>query len=366
MQKSRAAVLESPRRISIQEFNIPQIGPNDGLLKVEMAGVCGSDPKFYHGLSQINTPIILGHEILGHIEEVGEQAAQRWRVKKGDRVIVEANIRCGNCYYCLTGNYHLCQRGMGFGTRLSTQVTPSLWGAYSEYMYLHSEAEVHKISEGVPAEAAVLTSAVIANGIQWVRLLAGATIGDCVVIQGAGQQGISATVAARESGATPVIVTGLSRDSQRLALCREFGAHHTINVEKEDVTAKVSEITGGRMADVVVDVTGSPQALQKSLDLVRPKGTILAAGLTGSETLTPLLIDKIVHKEIRLQGARSKGAAAVLSAIKLVEARKYPWERIVSHHYPLEKAEEALQAVGGDLKDIYPTKAVIVPHAIIK
>lgn len=358
--------MESPRRISIQEFNVPQIGPGDGILKVEMAGVCGSDPKFYHGLSKINTPIILGHEILGRIEEVGEQAAQRWQVKKGDRVIVEANIRCGDCYYCLTGNYHLCQGGMGFGTRLSTRVPPSLWGGYSEYMYLHHQSEVHKISESVPAEAAVLTSAVIANGIQWVRLLAGATIGDCVVIQGAGQQGISATVAARESGAMPIIVTGLSKDKQRLALCREFGAHHTINVEKEDAVAVVAEITRGQMADIVIDVTGSPQALQKSLDLVRPKGTILAAGLTGSETQTPLLVDKIVHKEIRFQGARSKGAVAVLSAIKLVESRKYPWERVVSHRYPLEKAEEALQAVGGDLKDVYPTKAVIVPHAINK
>jgi alcohol dehydrogenase len=220
---------------------------------------------------------------------------------------------------------------------------------------------VHKVSTEVPAEAAVLTTAVIANGIQWVRRLAGASIGDTVVIQGPGQQGLAATIAARESGASPIVVTGLSIDGQRLALAQEFGADHVIDVEREDVVGRIEEITRGRMADIVVDVTGSPKAVAKSLDLVRPMGTILCAGLTGTDTLTSLAIDILVHKQLRLQGARSKSSEAVVSALKLVESRKYPLEKMVSHRFPLERAEEAVKTAGGDIPGVYATKVVITP-----
>ncbi|MBF8264994.1 MAG: hypothetical protein HW384_858 [Dehalococcoidia bacterium] len=360
-QKAKAAVLEAPGKITIKEFTLPSIGPEEGLIRVEMAGVCGSDPKFYHGkIKNLPTPMILGHETLGHIEEIGIVAAERYGVHKGDRVVVEANIHCGLCYYCLTGNYQFCERERGYGTKLSTKTAPGLWGSYSEYMYLAPNSEVHKVSDSVPAEAAILTT-VIANGVQWTRNLAGASIGNFVVIQGAGQQGLACLVGALESGCRPVIVTGLSVDSPRLALAKELGAHYTIDVQKEDVVARVAEITKGRMADIVVDVTGNPQAIQKSLDMVRPQGTVLAGGLTGTETVTPMPIDKIVMKEIRFQGARSKAAPAVLAALKLVESRKYPFEKLVTHRYPLDKTEEALKACGGELAGVYPVKVVIVP-----
>ncbi|MBI4288699.1 MAG: alcohol dehydrogenase catalytic domain-containing protein [Chloroflexi bacterium] len=359
--KSRAAVLETSGKVAVKELPLPDIGPEEGLLRVEMAGVCGSDPKFYHGkIRNLPTPMILGHETLGHIVEIGDVAAERYRVRKGDRVVVEANIHCGLCYYCLTGNYQFCERERGYGTKLSTRTPPGLWGSYSEYMYLAPNSEVHRVSDSVPAEAAILTT-VIANGVQWARNLAGASIGNSVVVQGTGQQGLACLVGALESGCRPVIVTGLSVDTPRLALAKELGAHYTIDVQKEDVVARVSGMTRGRMADIVVDVTGSPQALQKSLDLVRPQGTILAGGLTGSETLTPMSIDKIVMKEIRFQGAKSKAAPAVLAALNLVESRKYPFEKLVTHRYPLDRAEEALKAAGGEMPGVYPVKVVIVP-----
>ncbi len=359
--KATAAVLEAPGKVAIRQFPLPAIGPEEGLLRVEMAGVCGSDPKFYHGkIRNLPFPMILGHETLGHIVEIGTVAAERYGVRKGDRVVVEANIHCGLCYYCLTGNYQFCERERGYGTKLSTKTPPGLGGSSSEYMYLAPTSEVHRISDSVPAEAAILTT-VIANGVQWSRNLAGASIGHSVVVQGTGQQGLACLVGALESGCRPVIVTGLSTDAPRLALAKELGAHYTIDVQKEDVVARVAGITGGRMADVVVDVTGNPEAIQKSVDLVRPQGTILAGGLTGTETLTPMSIDKIVMKEIRFQGARSKAATAVLAALKLVESRKYPFEKLVTHRYSLDKAEAALKAAGGELPGVHPVKVVIVP-----
>lgn len=148
-QRIRAAVLVSESKILMREFDKPDISQDDGLLKVEMAGVCGTDPGIYSGkVKYADFPIILGHEILGRIAEIGSKASQRWKVKEGDRVIVEAFIRCGYCSKCLTGDYRFCENGLAYGTFVSAVVPPHLWGAYSEYMYLAPGAIVHKISEG--------------------------------------------------------------------------------------------------------------------------------------------------------------------------------------------------------------------------
>ena len=155
-------------------------------------------------------------------------------------------------------------------------------------MYLAPEtAGIYKVLEDIPAEAAVLINAVISNGIRWVRVMGGVTIGDKVVIQGVGQQGLAAIIAAREAGAAKVIVTGLSKDQERFKLAREFGVDHIVNVEEEGVVKRVAELTAGKLADVVIDVTGNPEALKITPDLVRSQGTIVSSGVTGTDTITP-------------------------------------------------------------------------------
>ncbi|MDP2728669.1 MAG: alcohol dehydrogenase catalytic domain-containing protein [Dehalococcoidia bacterium] len=360
-RKALSAVLEKPGSIVVREFDVPEVGPEEGLLKVEMVGVCGTDPKYYHGKLPVPYPIILGHEILGRIAEIGEVAAKRYGVAKGDRVVVESSTTCGHCRYCLIGSYRLCENKRSYGINVTSTTPPHLWGAYGEYMHLTPGSIIHRISETVPAEAAVLINAVIANGIQWVRNLGGASIGQAVVIQGLGPQGLAMTLAAKESGAYPIIVTGLSADQDRFELAQEFGADHYINVQEEDVVARVREITKGQMADIAVDVTGSSDAILKSLDMVRKQGTLVCAGLTGTGTVTPLPMDRIVLNEIRVQGVFSKGVDAVASAVKLVESRRYPLESMVTHKFPLKEAEQAVQAVGGEVPGVRPIKAVLIP-----
>ncbi len=357
-----SAVLEEPGKMSIQEFDIPAIGPEEALLRVEMVGICGSDPKYYHGeVAHCSYPTILGHEMLGHIAAIGEIASSRYGVRVGDRVTLEASIPCGHCRYCLSGNYRICDNKRGYGSRVPTTVAPSLWGAYGQFMYIAPGSVVHRVSPSVPAEAAVLANAVIANGIQWVRIIGGASIAQAVVVQGAGPQGLAMTVAAKESGAFPIIITGLSADQDRLELAKEFGADYCIDVQQEDPVARVQQITGGLMADLVVDVTGSGQAIQKSLEMVRKQGTVICAGLAGVRNLTPLPTDSILSREIRFQGVLSKGTEAVIAAIKLIESGRYPLEKMVTHKYPLEAAEEAVRAVGREVPGISPIKAILVP-----
>jgi alcohol dehydrogenase len=133
MRKTIAAVLEQAGKITIKEFPLPSIGPEDGLLKVERAGVCGTDPKIYKGSMKVpRLPLILGHEIVGVIEDIGPEASVKYGVKKGDRVVMEATVRCGYCLYCITGRYKFCEHAKVYGIKSSCADPPFLWGAYSQ------------------------------------------------------------------------------------------------------------------------------------------------------------------------------------------------------------------------------------------
>ncbi len=357
-----AAVLEAPGRMTLKEFPRPVTGPEDGLLKVEMVGICATDVKLYHGkIDNYALPLVLGHELVGRIETIGDKIAAKTGMEPGQRVVVEASVVCGQCEACLTGNYKFCSRTMGYGLKTTCEMPPHLWGGYSQYMYLAPGSVFHSISEDVPKEAAVLTTAVIANGIQWIRLHGNATVGECVVIQGFGSQAMAATIAAKESGADPIIVIGTEQDVARFELARAFGATHCLVVGHDDVRRTVADLTHGRGADLVLDATGSPLAVDVSLDVVRKQGTVIQAGLLGSDVAVPTYFDKIAFKEIRLQGVMSKGYKAVSAAVKLIESRKYPFERLLSQVYSLRDAELALKAAGGEVSGLRPLKVAIDP-----
>ncbi|MFC1906726.1 zinc-binding dehydrogenase [Chloroflexota bacterium] len=359
-EKEWSAVLVAPNKIEMQQFDIPEIGPEEGLLKIEMCAVCGTDPKAYHGkLNWFKLPMILGHEVVGRIAAVGEIAARRWGVKKGDRVVADSSQPCLHCYYCRMGMHRWCENRVGW--RVPCDVPPYIWGGYGEYQYLPPGSQIYKISESISSEEAVLINAVIANGIQWVRLAGGASIGDAVVIMGMGAQGMAATIAAKESGASPIIVTGLSGDEPRFELVKRFGADYTINAEKEDVLQVVGDLTGGMLADVVVEVAGSPEVIARTIDLVRVQGTVVCCSIVGSDVRVPLDTDKIAQREIRFQGVFTNDHKAMRAAIKLVESGKYPVGEIISHRFPLHQAEEALQASGGDIPGIKPIRSALVP-----
>jgi alcohol dehydrogenase len=359
---SRAAVLEAPERLVMREFPLPSIGPDEGLLRIEMAGVCGTDWKYFSGALANAIPLILGHEILGRVAEIGERAAQRYGVAVGDRVLVEGSVPCWSCGRCRSGEYRFCERKNGYGIKTSSSTPPHIWGAMSEYMYLAPGSILHRISSAVPAGTAI-AAALLANGIEWLRDRGNVTLGDDVVIQGCGPQGLAATVIAREVGARRVIVTGLARDAARLDLARRLGATDVIVADQADVVARVAEITNGRLADVCLDVSGSAVATPISIRLVRKLGTVVLGGLAGRDAIAAMPMDHIVWNEIRIQGVYVKGEAAYAKAIDFIETRaaEYPVDEIVSHTFPLDRAEDAIRAAAGQHMPPGFVKAAIVP-----
>ncbi len=356
---ARVAVVEGANAMALRDFPLPAIGPDEGLLRVEVAGVCGSDPKYFAGVvpGRRNWPFILGHEIVGRLTDIGQAAAQRWRVSPGDLLVVDPHAGCGHCWYCATGNARLCSERLAYGGKVSANQSPHLWGGFAEHVYLPPRAGVHRVPAGVSPEQAIFAS-ILGDAIRWVRDVGGVTIGDNVVIQGVGPQGLCAVVAAREAGAAKVISTGISRDSRRLHMARELGADAAIDVEQAPLLEAVTELTEGRMADVVVELSGSPVAVQACLELVRPMGTIVIAGLTGDREV-PLRTDRLAWKEVRMQGVFACEGRHMERALGVIASGRYPFDRFVSHRFPLAQAEQALRLVAGSSDAEQPVKVVL-------
>lgn len=359
---SRAATLLGPDKLEIREYPIPDIPPDGGLVQVEMGGVCGTDVKYYHGKLQLPLPVILGHEILGRVVKLGRDAASIHQIKEGDRIILKGALGCGRCADCRRGAARFCKKRTSYGGRTPCDKPPHLFGGFADYIYLAPDVLATKVSDQLLAEAAVLVGSVMANGFQWAIRKGGVKMGDYVLIQGPGQQGLSCTFAVRHAGAAKIFVTGIGRDQPRLELAKKFGAHRTVNIEEEDVVEVVRDETHGDMVDVVVDVSGSPKAIQTSVECLRRQGTLVLAGLTGDATVTPLLMDKIVWNELRIQGCYTADNDATEASLRLIEETKFPVQEMVSHVFPLEQTERCIKAVGGEIPELFPTKALIKPH----
>ena len=187
-QTSRAATLVAPNKIEIREYPLPEIPPDGGLIAVELGGVCGTDVKYLHGKIELPLPVILGHEILGRVVKLGRAAAAFHNVKEGDRVILKGALGCGRCADCRRGAARFCKKRIAYGGRTSCAAPPHLFGGFADYVYLAPDALATKVSDALPAEAAVLIGAVMANGFQWAVRHGGVKMGDFVVVQGPGQQ----------------------------------------------------------------------------------------------------------------------------------------------------------------------------------
>jgi threonine dehydrogenase-like Zn-dependent dehydrogenase len=342
MTKERSMVLVKPRQMELREFDIPAIDDDSFLLKVDLVTICGGDPIEYEGRNiKAHYPMILGHELVGTIEKMGDAAARHYGVDVGDRVNVEPYILCGQCEYCLGGYYQFCSNSKIYGVNMSCERPPHLWGAYGEYLYGAPGSKVHQIDPAVPDEAAALAS-VLGNGVRWIRTKAQVKFGEAVVILGAGAQGLATVIAAHEAGADPIIVVGREANQLKWALATEFGAHYLIDLDEvEDPLAQVRELTAGRLADVVVECTGAEALMQLGLELVRPVGRYVLIGTCGFERRS-LITDLVVFKEIQILGGLGQSWDTE-AAVKIINSRKYPLEKMITDIFPLAQADEAIR-----------------------
>ncbi|HZC73660.1 MAG TPA: alcohol dehydrogenase catalytic domain-containing protein [Jatrophihabitans sp.] len=353
VERALAAVRIAPSTIELQEFPMPEI-PHDGaLLKMEVAGICGTDVKMY-AAPPFPDPVIMGHENVGVIAEAGRDFVTRQGVDEGDRVFVEHYVGCYQCGWCRVGEYRHCEntdwrtnpdaRRFGY---TSADNPYHLWGGFAQYMYLPWNAVLHKVPGSVSTELAGIVTP-LSNGIEWALRDAGVGYDSTVLIQGPGQQGLSQVVACRQAGASLVIVTGTTRDSARLDLAKTLGADYVIDVQAADPLDRVREITGGTGVDVVLDCTsaaGTTPVLLGIDALKRRGGTLLIQGELAAFPDFPL--KKLTEKAITIKSARGHSYRSCELALAQLAARRYPLEMLTSHTFGLADVDRAIRTVGG-------------------
>ena len=361
---TRAIVQTGVRQLELRQLPVPDIDDDSGLLRLEACGICGSDVEQYTGTIPVPLPLVPGHEPLGIIEKIGDRAARRWGVDVGDRVAVEAPIPCGYCRACIGGRYQLCRgRGAGlFGhgyVPLST--APGIWGGYADYMYLDPHSIVHEMRADIPANIAVMFNP-LGAGFRWAVELPRTSPGETVLVLGPGQRGLASVVAARAAGAGTIIVTGLARDAHKLAIARELGADHVIDVECEDARARVRELTNGRGADVVVEVCSyAAEPVAESLYYVASGGRIVLAGVKGFRNVPDFISDLVVVKEVTIIGAFGVTCSGYEAAIRLIESGRVPIEKMHTHDFPLEQADLAIRTLAGEVDGEMSVHSCLVP-----
>jgi threonine dehydrogenase-like Zn-dependent dehydrogenase len=358
---SFAMVQTATRVLEPRDLPIPDIDGDSALLKLEACGICGSDYEQFEGMLRTPVPVVPGHEPLGTIARIGDRAAARWGVDVGDRVAVETMISCRHCSHCLGGSYHLCDERKIY-SYIPTTEPPGLWGGYAQYMYLHPNSVVHRMSPDLPAEVAVMFNP-LGAGFRWAVEMPETRPGDTVVILGPGQRGLASVVACREVGAGTIIVTGLEADVDKLALARVLGADHTIDVDNEDAVRRVKEITNGRGADVVVDVSSyATRPVVDALSMVRTGGRVVLAGVKGFKPGEGLVSDLIVMKEIRIMGAIGVTSTGYRSAIRLLESGRSELARMHTHDFDLADAALAIRTLAREIPDDESIHSCLIPE----
>jgi alcohol dehydrogenase len=301
------------------------------------------------------------------IEAIGPAAAARWGVNAGARVAVEVFQRCGRCDACRAGAYNRC-RAHGLADMygyVDVARPPSLWGGYAELQYLAPDTLVVPVPDGLDPATATLFNP-IGAGIRWGVTVPATRPGDVVAILGPGIRGLATAAAVLDAGASFVLVTGAgARDAPRLATAERFGVDLTLDItqpDSADPARRLRDATGGRLADVVVDVTAkAPGALAHAVALARPGGTIVLAGTRGAP-VPDFAADAVVYKELRVVGALGVDTPAYTAAFELLASGRYPFADVERRREPLDAAGVAdlLETMAGE-KATPPLHAVVTP-----
>jgi threonine dehydrogenase-like Zn-dependent dehydrogenase len=355
----KAAVLtEYGKPLQIQEVAIPEVLEDGAILvKVEMAGICGSDIHISKGTLGIKAPLpfIMGHETIGRIVKLGKgrtHDAAGEQLEIGDR-IMWAHADCYDCYYCnIARKPMLCEHRRGYG--MAPPAT--LMGGFAEYEYVIPVTKVVKIPAELTEEEAIGVACAFRSVVAAFEKLNGIGLADSVVIQGAGPVGLYSLVLAREGGAGSVIVVGAPKE--RLDLAKRWGADHVINIDEvkdpAERKAQILALTKGRGPELVVECSGFAPAFNEGVDMVQKGGRYLIIGQTSPQpiTFTPYTI---LQKNLQIIGSGGATIPHFYKALEFIKSRRdrYPFGDIVTKKFQLEEINEALASMHSG-KEIKP------------
>jgi len=307
----------------LRDIEIPSPGPDEVLIKVDSAGICGTDVHIFKGERKIKLPMILGHEFSGIVSKVGSNVED---LKVGEKVTVNPNINCGKCYRCRIGQPHYCENWRAVGIHIP--------GGFAEYVVAPAK-NVYKLPENMDLEKAAFSEplACCLHGQDKLNI----EHGDEVLIIGSGPIGLIHLQLTRLRGASTIIVSDLF--DWKLNIAKELGADYVINPSKEHLSERVLDITGGRGVDKVIEASGSIKAFEEGLSCLGNEGAMLVFGVAPEDEWARISPFKIYKKELRIVGS-FVNPFTTERAIKLLASGRITVDRLITHRIKLENMLE--------------------------
>ncbi len=359
-----AATLVKPGKYEIREYPLPEPAAGCVLIRMEMSGICGTDKHTFQGYTtqyggrQLEFPIIQGHENVGTIAAIGGDGKyadfEGVELREGDRVVVGANVACGECYYCRHDfPYYCCEKTADYGNNLSAKNPPHLFGGWAQYMYVVPGSFLVQVPDELPSEVAVLTEIfAVSVGLDRAKQMSAFPnesfrFDDTVVVLGVGPLGMCFLMKARMLGAGTIIA--VDKSEYRLNFAKRLGADYAVNVGSMSQPQRlqmVKDLTHGRGADMVIECAGVPEAVPEALEMLRVGGLLVEAGNFSDLGEVPLSPHRhICAKNARILGVGGEEPAAYGPSMRQMARymKNYPLREFVTHRYGLRDVDAAMR-----------------------
>ncbi|MCH8059547.1 MAG: NAD(P)-dependent alcohol dehydrogenase [Proteobacteria bacterium] len=333
MRMMKAAVFVKPGSIVLEEKPIPTVGPGDALIRITTTTICGTDIHILKGEYPVKPGLIVGHEPVGVIEDIGEGVTG---YEVGQRVIVGAITPCGQCYHCLDGHQAQCGGKPIGGWRFGNSID----GCQAEYLLVpNAQANLSLIPDGLTDEQVLMCPDIMSTGFGGAES-GRIKIGDTVVVFAQGPIGLCATAGARLKGATRIIV--VDTVPARLQVAQRFGADTVIDYKSVDPVEEIMRITEGRGVDVAIEALGTQETFESCLRVLKPAGVLSSLGVYSGKLTLPL--DAIAaglgdHKIVTTLCPGGKERMRRL--LNVVESGRVDLQPLVTHRFGLDQIEEA-------------------------
>lgn len=331
-----ANVFRGVNRFGLEEVIRPRPGPGEAVLRVTLTTICGTDLHIVRGEYPVAEGIVIGHEPVGRIAELGEGVTG---YAIGDRVLVGAITPCGQCHACLAGHAAQCGHGAGYEAIGGWRMGNTIHGAQAQYVRIpYAQANLARIPDELTDEQVVLLSDIASTGFSGAES-GGVKIGDTVVVFAQGPIGICASIGAKLMGAALVI--GVDPNHERLEVARRMGADVVLDPTAQDVVAEVKRLTGGG-ADVAIEALGQQVTFESALRSLRPGGVLSSLGVYSGKLQMPYDALAAGLGDQRIVTTLCPGGKERMRRLmEMVRTHRVDLTPLLTHTFPLERIAEA-------------------------
>jgi threonine dehydrogenase-like Zn-dependent dehydrogenase len=343
----KANVFLGKNKISVEEVAKPRAAAGEAVIRVTLTTICGTDLHIVRGEYPVVPGLVVGHEPVGVIEELGE-GVNGYQI--GDRVLVGAISPCGQCRACLSGHASQCGHGGTYEALGGWRFGNTIDGAQAEYLRVpYAQANLAKIPDDLTDEQVVLLADIASTGFSGAES-AGIKIGDSVVVFAQGPIGLCATAGAKLRGASLII--GVDGDENRLKMSKRMGADVTLDYRDVDVVDEVKRLTGGG-ADVAIEALGTQQTFESALRSLRPAGTLSSLGVYSGKLQIPYEAFAAGIGDHRIVTTLCPGGKERMRRLmEVVRSGRVDLTPLLTHTFPLERISEAYDLFGERLDGV--------------